>query len=480
MAESQFGKFTLIRKIASGGMGEVFLARQRGPEGFEKFLVVKRILSHHTDNADYVDMFFAEARLAAKMSHSNIVQIFDMGEIENSYYIAMEYVHGKSIKDIIDASRARKMPIPPAHTADIVGKLCSGMAYAHSLIDESGQSFNIIHRDINPHNVLVNYGGEAKIIDFGIAKSEMNEHKTETGTIKGKFVYMSPEQSAAEKIDKRSDIFSIGIVLYEMLSGENPFQKANIVLSLDAIQRFTPPPPSSINPDFQAFDAIVAKALAKKPDERYQDASEMQLALQRAVILGEIAAPGKNLAGYMQELFKDSIEKEQQYMKDSRREIANTPIADMTPRPRAAPSGPSSRQMERQQPADFTPPPTPLPIHQTGSRSGVTQIRKRRRRTVMSIVASIIVVAGGMVAGILVIVPSSPKNGSVTPVDVSVPTVPTFVEPKASAPAPPTASAVVAPPTATSAPEPSAPAQASAPVQASAPAPDEGSGGREE
>lgn len=417
MNEGRFGKYYLLRKIAAGGMGEVFLARQQGPEGFEKILVIKRILSHHTDNRDYVDMFFAEARLAAKMSHSNIVQIYEMGEIDESYYIAMEFVNGKSIKDIIDASRAKGIPIPPAHTADIVAKLCAGLGYAHALTDMSGGNLNIIHRDVNPHNVLVTYGGEAKIIDFGIAKSEMNEHKTETGTIKGKFVYMSPEQSAAEKIDKRSDIFSIGIVLYEMLSGDNPFQKANIVLSLDAIQRFHPPLPSTIDPEFLAFDPIMERALAKNPNERYQDCSEMQLDLQRAIMLGEVRKPETSLAKFMHELFQDQIDKENKFIQETGRGMA-VQQGGMTGTRTKPPSG--AYQVDEFAEPHLTPRPTPLPIHQTGSRSGSAIIRRKKRRLAVSIVSVILVAAA---VSVVFIIMNSPKQQQQT-VQVLMPVEP--------------------------------------------------------
>lgn len=317
-----FGKYVLLKKIASGGMGEVFLAKQKGPEGFEKYVVIKRILSHHTDNPDYVSMFFAEARVAGKMAHSNIVQIFEMGEIFGNYYIAMEFVNGKSMNDIIEAAKSQNITIPPAHIAESVARLCSGLHYAHTqTTDAEGANINLIHRDINPHNVLISYGGDVKIIDFGIAKTELNSHRTETGTIKGKFVYMSPEQSAAEDIDCRSDIFSVGIVLYEMLVGSNPFQKSNIVLSLDAIQRFDPPAPSTFNPDLKPFDHIIAKALAKKPDERYQSCQEMEEDLRRELFSGAIARAPMSLNAFLTQLFDANIASEKEELKERERTL---------------------------------------------------------------------------------------------------------------------------------------------------------------
>jgi len=305
-----FGKYLLLKKIAAGGMGEIFLAKLKGPVGFEKLLVIKRILAQHCENQDFVDMFFAEARVAAQLSNSNIVQIYEMGEIEDAYFIAMEYVAGKSLRDVIDKVQARHARMPPAHSAEIIAKLCGGLSYAHNAADMMGQALGIVHRDINPHNLLISYSGEVKIIDFGIAKSEMQEHKTETGTIKGKFVYMSPEQSAAEKLDKRSDIFAVGICLYESLSGSNPFAKSNIVMSLDAIQRKDPPPIAEVDPKFAPFQPIITKALAKKPDERYADCADMRNDLQQLISSGALEAPTESLNAFMVELFAEQIESE--------------------------------------------------------------------------------------------------------------------------------------------------------------------------
>ena len=180
-----------------------------------------------------------------------------MGEIDGDYYIAMEYVRGKSLRDIIDELRAEGRQLPLSHAVDLAIKLCEGLGYAHQARDIRGHPMNIVHRDINPHNILISYTGDLKLIDFGIAKSEMTSVHTATGTIKGKFVYMSPEQSAADPIDRRSDIFSLGIVLYEMTCLENPFVRQNVVLSLEAIQRHDVPLPSSKRGDASPLDGIL-------------------------------------------------------------------------------------------------------------------------------------------------------------------------------------------------------------------------------
>src|SRR5205085_3922442 len=274
-AGSYYGKYFLLEKLATGGMGEVFLARQEGPAGFEKILVVKKILNHLTENKEFVELFLGEARLAARMNHRNIVQVFELGEQQGSYFIAMEYVAGRTLRELIDAAARAKEKLPAEICRSIAEHICDGASYAHNLTDVSGRALNIIHRDLNPQNVLITYTGDVKIIDFGIAKSDISTVKTEAGMIKGKFVYMSPEQSLAKKLDKRSDIFAIGISLYEILTGVNPFQKANIVSTLEAVQRYEPPPPSRVDRAYAPFDPIVAKALAKDRDRRYADAAEM-------------------------------------------------------------------------------------------------------------------------------------------------------------------------------------------------------------
>ncbi len=311
-----YGKYFLLKKLASGGMGEVFLARQQGPAGFEKVVVIKRILDHLTENSEYLELFLQEARLQARMNHSSIVQIFDLGQAEDeSFYLAMEFVHGKSLVELLTRLRNTKQRLPPQLVALIIERAAEGLSYAHNLADNAGRSLNIIHRDISPHNVLISYQGDVKLIDFGIAKSEMSVVKTETGTIKGKFYYMSPEQSAARKLDKRSDLFSLGIVLYECLCGENPFYRSNVVLSLEAIQKTDPPAPSTIDPLLAVFDPILAKVLAKDPEVRYEDGSDLKDDLVRA--RASLPAPAERLGPYLSRIFKDKLAQEAKVLLDT-------------------------------------------------------------------------------------------------------------------------------------------------------------------
>jgi serine/threonine-protein kinase len=308
---SAFGRYQLIKRIASGGMGEIHLGKLKGPLGFEKLLVIKRILEQHVENAEFFDMFLGEARLTAQLSHANIVQIFEMGEVAGSHYIAMEYVHGKSLHQVLRRTRARGEYLHPSHVVEIMSGVCHGMGYAHHAKNMSGEAIGVIHRDLNPYNVLVSYAGEAKVIDFGIARSAVSLHKTQTGAVKGKLVYMSPEQSAAEPIDHRSDIFSIGICAYEAFSLENPFSKDSLVLSLDAVQHREPAPLAQTSAKLAPFDPVVSKALAKAPSDRYAECTDLGQALEAALHEGGFSTPPQNLAGYMHDLFEEEIDQEQ-------------------------------------------------------------------------------------------------------------------------------------------------------------------------
>ncbi|MGH9856754.1 MAG: protein kinase domain-containing protein, partial [Acidobacteriota bacterium] len=222
-----FGQYLLLDKIATGGMAELFLAKRKGVEGFEKILAIKRILPHMSDNEEFVTMFIDEAKLAAQLTHHNICQIFDLGKIENAYYIAMEYVNGKDLRAILRSSRAKTKPMPIDLAVLVISKIASALDYAHRKRGSNGQPLNLVHRDVSPQNILISYEGEVKLVDFGIAKAATKAHVTQHGALKGKLLYMSPEQAWGKTVDKRSDIFSLGIVLYELLTGRPLFFDEN-------------------------------------------------------------------------------------------------------------------------------------------------------------------------------------------------------------------------------------------------------------
>jgi tRNA A-37 threonylcarbamoyl transferase component Bud32 len=282
-------------------MGEVWLATTRGPEGFRKLVVVKRIAAHLASDPEFVEMFLSEARLAAQLGHSNLVQIFDLGDIDGRLGIVMEYVPGKSLRAILEREGRR---LHPMHAAEIVSRLCAGLAYAHTAKDLRGKPLEMVHRDVNPNNVLVTWSGEVKLIDFGIAKSRLSSVHTAEGVIKGKFAYLSPEQSRSEIIDHRSDLFAAGICLYQTLSGKNPFDGEDPGAVVDAIEHYQPPALETVAPELAPFDAVVRRALAKRPADRYQSADELRADLELLMHSGALSPPPMSLGEWLSRLFQ--------------------------------------------------------------------------------------------------------------------------------------------------------------------------------
>ncbi|RKG67094.1 serine/threonine protein kinase, partial [Corallococcus terminator] len=216
------GKYQLIRKLATGGMAEVYLAKAAGPMGFKKTLVLKRILPHLAEEPAFVEMFLSEAKLAAQLEHPNIVQIFDFGEAGGSYFLAMELIDGPSLRKLV--KRAVEVPLPQTLCARLVASAAEGLAYAHEFRDSAtDEPLGLIHRDVSPDNILVSRQGAVKVVDFGIAKVAGQKHRTQTGVVKGKLAYMPPEQLQAKPLDRRVDVYALGVVLYELLTGKRPF-----------------------------------------------------------------------------------------------------------------------------------------------------------------------------------------------------------------------------------------------------------------
>ncbi len=308
-----FGQYLLLEKIATGGMAELFKAKRKGVEGFEKILAIKRILPHMSDNEEFVTMFIDEAKLAAQLTHQNICQIFDLGKIENSYYIAMEYVHGKDLRAALRASRSKKKPFPVELAILVISKISSALDYAHRKRDAGGQPLNLVHRDISPQNILISYEGEVKLVDFGIAKAATKAHVTQHGALKGKLLYMSPEQAWGKAVDKRTDIFSLGVVLYEMLTGHPLFLDENDteVTILEKVREARIGPVRELNSGVSApLEKVIAKILHKNPEERYQTALDVQKDLDNLFYTEGYNATSGSLANFVQSLFPEDWNKE--------------------------------------------------------------------------------------------------------------------------------------------------------------------------
>jgi serine/threonine-protein kinase len=297
LAVQTVGRYQLIKKLATGGMAEVFLASAEGPGGFSKQLVVKRILPHHADNPQFVQMFLSEAKLAAQLNHPNIVQVFDFGQAGRDYFLAMEFVDGMNLRSLNRMHRSLYGPMPMAACARMVSQACEGLAYAHSFRDpKTGKPVNLVHRDISPDNLILSKHGSVKVLDFGIAKAETQVHKTTTGMLKGKMAYMPPEQLQREVLDQRADVYALGVVLFELLAGALPFDATSEVSIIQAVMKPEPMPPlSGLLPSVPpALDAIVAKALAKARDVRYGDCKALQHDLESFIqATGEKCLPSE-------------------------------------------------------------------------------------------------------------------------------------------------------------------------------------------
>ena len=315
----QFGKYTLLRKIAAGGMAEIFLALHRSVAGFEKLIVIKRILPSMNQDQGFIEMFLHEARIAATLSHPNIVQIFDVGHVDGIYFIAMEHIHGEDIRSIIRGmKRAGVAEIPLEHCLAIGLGMCAGLAYAHDKRDLQGARLDIVHRDISPQNIVVTFTGDVKIVDFGIAKSgsQVGED-TKDGQLKGKVPYMSPEQASGGNVDWRSDIFATGVMLFELTTSRRLFKGSSEYETLKLICEKDYPLPSQVRPDYPpALERIVMKALAKTREERYQSAREMQTDLEAFVREERIPVSTVSLTQWMESLFSDTLTKQKEALQD--------------------------------------------------------------------------------------------------------------------------------------------------------------------
>ncbi len=302
-----FGKYTLTRKLATGGMAELFLAKVQGAEGFERDLVVKRILPHFSEDADFVKMFIDEASLTSKLQHQNIVQIYDFDVVDQQYYIAMEYIDGEDLQNLIKDGNASRMPLSVAQCVAITMELAKGLHYAH-MKEHRGKPLNIIHRDISPHNAMVSYNGEVKLMDFGIAKAAERSTKTQAGMVKGKVAYMSPEQARGKPLDGRSDLFALAIMLWEMLGNKRLFLRSNDFETLTAVLKETPARPSSLRPEVdQELDDIIMTALEKDREHRQKNVEEFDRELTRWYYKNVQDLEAASLRTFMQTLYADKL-----------------------------------------------------------------------------------------------------------------------------------------------------------------------------
>jgi eukaryotic-like serine/threonine-protein kinase len=279
-----FGRYRLVEYLGHGGMAEVWKARMIGVAGFKRTVVVKRILPEYARDHEFVEMFLQEARLSARLSHPNIVQVYDLGQADGEYFMAMEYVRGPALLDVIRELLRRGTRLPIGFAVTVVRDVCRALGYAHALVDEEMHPLEIVHRDVSPSNVMLSNDGVVKLLDFGVAKAAgaSNNEKTRSGVLKGKFSYMSPEQAEGKPLDHRSDLFASGVILHELLASRRLFKGENDLDTLNRVKTLEVRPPSQYNPDVTAeLDAICLRALERDPEKRYQSGDAMANELDR-------------------------------------------------------------------------------------------------------------------------------------------------------------------------------------------------------
>lgn len=304
-----FGNYILLEKLAAGGMAEVYLAKKLAAGGVQKFVAIKRILQQFSDSKDFIQMFKDEAKIAINLSHSNVVSIYDFGTEAEQFYIVMEFVEGRNLRQVLNRMKRMGQQFSIAQVAHIIKQVSLGLDHAHRCIDPTtGKPLNIIHRDMSPQNVMLGFEGDAKIVDFGIAKAAHQIEATRAGTLKGKFGYMSPEQVEGQSVDSRTDIFALGIMIWEMLANQRLFLANSEINTLRKIRECDVPSLRKINPNIPAeLDQIVQKALEKDKLERYQSAADLGRDLQGFLSRFDPDFSVQDLSKFVKSLFSEEI-----------------------------------------------------------------------------------------------------------------------------------------------------------------------------
>ena len=303
--EEPFGPYLVYERLGVGGMATVHRAMEQGAEGFERMVALKRLLPHLAEDASFIKSFVREAKLASLLNHVNIVQIYELGRVGTEYFITMEYIDGRDVRRILRHARKATGP-PPVHvTVGLLIQLCDALDYAHTKVDEEGHPLGLVHRDITPSNLIVTSGGHLKIIDFGIAKAQSSQLRTQTGRVKGKLAYMAPEAiSGSRDLDARSDIWATGVILHELLTARPLFASKNEYQTLLKVQKGDILAPSTFNQACPPeLDAIVFRALARHPDERYANAADLREALLELKRQFSLQTGYREVAGWVEWAF---------------------------------------------------------------------------------------------------------------------------------------------------------------------------------
>ncbi|MFH1129988.1 MAG: FHA domain-containing serine/threonine-protein kinase [Pseudomonadota bacterium] len=304
---SELGVYEIIRRVGGGGMAQIYLAKTTGLAGFEKLLALKVINPDYANEERFIQMLIDEAKIVVGLAHINIAQVFDLGQYKGIYYIAMEYVDGCDVLELVNGLYHLGERLPIVAACHVGWQICAGLHYAHLRRDNNGSPLNIVHRDISPQNILVSKAGEVKIVDFGIAKAAGVSTRTQAGVIKGKVNYMAPEQAAGQKVDKQTDVFSTGIVVWEMLTSKMAYSANDMKKLLGLVRKAEIPTPSSVRPEIpEELDRIVMKALARDRKERFQNANEFQVELTKFLASEAPEYGGPDLAKLVERALTDN------------------------------------------------------------------------------------------------------------------------------------------------------------------------------
>jgi len=298
--------YQIVRKLATGGMGSVYLAEQMGAEGFRKVVAIKTIKKEYLKNKENVDLFVGEAKLVADLIHENVLQVYQLGQTKGIYYIVMEYAHGKNLADFIKAHKERHKVTNVDIGAFIISRVCRALHYAHEARNMAGKPLNIVHRDVTPSNVIITYGGQVKLTDFGIAKAVIMNTPDEAEVIMGKLPYMSPEQAKFVGTTRQSDLFSVGLVMYELLTNTVVYNVNDIDDLVDKMDNYSIKPPRRLNPHIpEKLEAIILRCLEVKPTNRYQTARELVQDLEHYMYDGGYGPTNEKLQRYLGRLFPE-------------------------------------------------------------------------------------------------------------------------------------------------------------------------------
>ncbi|WP_434386212.1 serine/threonine protein kinase [Melittangium boletus] len=418
------GKYQLLRKIAAGGMGQIFLALERNA-GIERLVVLKRVLPHLSQDEDFLEMFQEEAQLVAGLRHPNLITILEWTQLEDRHCLVMEYVQGEDLRRLEKFARTRGQSLPVGLALRIVAEAAAGLHYAHQACGPQGQALQLVHRDVSPQNILVGFDGGVKVIDFGVAKAAGSASHTATGVLKGKYPYMSPEQANGLPVDPRSDLFALGVVLWELLTGRRLFKGESDMMTLRLVRDCQVPPPSQLRPAVTPeLDALVLKALAPVPEQRFPDCGAFRLAIEDFLLQQRMPASTAHLSAWLHEVYAERIALEanpahlDQLTEDSDLDAHSNPSRSTTQRSQSQSLVPASG-------GGHTPSrsgPTPDTHH---TRSVQVELPRRRLSAgrVGTVLGLMLLMAGAAV--ILLRQQTPPPPVAVTPPPAPAPTEPT-------------------------------------------------------